>query len=66
MLVIDETAIFKKSTHSVGVAVQYASTLGKAANCQTLVSLTLARRSPCHAGVAAVSSGELDEQSSAP
>lgn len=42
-LVIDDTAIPKKGTHSVGVAAQYASALGKTANCQTLVSLTLAR-----------------------
>src|SRR3974390_1527047 len=42
-LVIDDTAIAKKGTHSVGVAAQYASALGKTANCQTLVSLTLAR-----------------------
>jgi SRSO17 transposase len=41
--VIDDTAISKKGTHSVGVAAQYASALGKTANCQTLVSLTLAR-----------------------
>src|SRR5213078_1511645 len=33
----------KKGDRSVGVAPQYASSLGKTANCQTLVSLTLAR-----------------------
>jgi SRSO17 transposase len=43
VLVIDDTALAKKGTHSVGVAPQYASALGKTANCQTLVSLTLAR-----------------------
>jgi SRSO17 transposase len=43
VLVIDDTAIPKKGTLSVGVAPQYASALGKTANCQTLVSLTLAR-----------------------
>ena len=42
-LIIDDTALPKKGTHSVGVAPQYASALGKNANCQTLVSLTLAR-----------------------
>jgi len=42
-LVIDDTALPKKGEHSVGVAPQYASMLGKRANCQTLVSLTLAR-----------------------
>jgi hypothetical protein len=43
VLVIDDTAIPKKGTHSVGVAPQYASALGKTSNCRTLVSLTLAR-----------------------
>ena len=42
-LVIDDTALPKKGMHSVGVAPPYASALGKTANCQTLVSLTLAR-----------------------
>lgn len=41
-LIIDDTALPKKGERSVGVASQYASALGKNANCQTLVSLTLA------------------------
>jgi SRSO17 transposase len=43
VLVIDDTALPKKGDRSVGVAAQYASALGKTANCQTLVSLTLSR-----------------------
>jgi SRSO17 transposase len=41
-LIIDDTALPKKGRSSVGVATHHASALGKNANCQTLVSLTLA------------------------
>lgn len=41
-LIIDDTALPKKGKASVGVAPQYATVLGKNANCQTLVSMTLA------------------------
>ena len=36
-LIVDDTALPKKGYHSVGLAPQYASALGKNANCQTLV-----------------------------
>jgi SRSO17 transposase len=42
-LVIDDTALPKKGTRSVGVARQYCGQLGKKAHCQSLVSLTLAQ-----------------------
>ena len=41
-LIIDDTALPKKGKASVGVAPQYATVQGKNANCQTLVSVTLA------------------------
>ena len=42
-LVIDDIALPKKGTRSVGVARQCCGALGKQANCQSLVFLTLAR-----------------------
>ena len=38
VLIVDDTGIAKKGTHSVGVARQYSGTLGRVDNCQVLVT----------------------------
>ncbi len=43
VLIVDDTPLPKKGRHSVGVARQWCGVRGKVDNCQSLVSLTLAR-----------------------
>jgi len=42
-LIVDDTGLLKKGDRPVGVAHQYCGQVGKNANCQVVVSLTLAR-----------------------
>ena len=46
LLLLDDTGLLKKGSHSVGVARQYSGTAGKISNCQVVVSAEYAEDDP--------------------
>lgn len=66
VLIVDNTALLKRGTHSVGVARQYAEAAGKTASSQALVSLTpFEERGARLPRAAALPAGGVDRRSGA-
>ena len=65
VLVIDDTAVPKKGTHSVGVAAQYASALARPPTARLRCHDARPRRSSGDGGIAAFPSRQLGQRSAA-